>query len=588
MAIEINWSSTSGKVDKTGTISSNGFGGGNLTTNTGVDFPGLLETHLPQNNWITDSMTSINNNLAITESQLRDAIGSNLQTMTQQIEEFGTNYNQFAVEYGSRLDSYDAAQWYGVSLNTNGMVTGISLGSVNGTSGHDSYFKVAADKFIVGRSYDEDEEVTGDSSYATMWDYVTDTPIPAFAIEWNNEINSYDLAFNGRVSFKNLTGENGETIIDGGRLSTNFIDVGQPLGEAANINKHIGAFGSDSAADAFISANELIVTDGDSYYNTSTLVTMFRSGSSWVSTKGEDGEDGEDGATGPRGYTGSTGARGTMSLVVDVIVSGSTVSYYRFGDGSWTDPGSRDDLDTNDDYSNFFSYLIYQRAYDYGKDGDNIKYNVYTSTSSTSIVGTREAVHNGSEWMINVVAQFHGDVIVDGTLDVNRVKAGEIVADSVSSDWIYTNNLNADNITSGSLTKIESGIFLYGEVPPGTFSTFDNYPELMGSFTVGTYKTVLIVITYQCKLSNNTFNEHDDFGISVRAKVNGTTLGYDYSITEGYAATNTSGALLISLRTFNYYNGSLSLYVSAGQEQLGVNNIILKYSAIISKDVWDS
>lgn len=148
-----------------------------------------------------------------------------------------------------------AGQWYGLELVTdvNGKkyVTGFDVGALvyPESSSSDSYFRINADRFIVGGDL-------GDGAFSTAVDG-NGNPIPAFAIVQNG-VNPPEMYFNGKVNISSVP---------------------------SVFNKQIGKFASKVLLDVYLAENpNIVVNDGDTYLNTTQNIVYSWDGSAWLST----------------------------------------------------------------------------------------------------------------------------------------------------------------------------------------------------------------------------------------------------------------------------------------------------------------
>ena len=151
-----------------------------------------------------------------------------------------------------------AGQWYGLELVTdvNGKkyVTGFDAGAIvhPETGNSDSYFRINADRFIVGGDL-------GDGSFTSRVDE-NGEPIPAFSIVQSDD-GIPEMYFNGKVNISAIP-------------------------EA--LNKWIGDFASREALDLYLSLNpNIIVNDGDTYVDTNSGVLYTFTNGIWVSNTPE-------------------------------------------------------------------------------------------------------------------------------------------------------------------------------------------------------------------------------------------------------------------------------------------------------------
>ena len=138
-------------------------------------------------NGIRDTVLSLSDNLTQNYLSKAEAYSPNgLQTMASGIKESTATF----------VTNEQAGQWYGLELETSAdgkkYVTGFDMGAVvnPGQSSSDSYFRINADRFIVGGDI-------GDGNFAN--------DVPAFSIV-QNDYSTPRLKFNGLVEFSNING----------------------------------------------------------------------------------------------------------------------------------------------------------------------------------------------------------------------------------------------------------------------------------------------------------------------------------------------------------------------------------------------
>ena len=165
-----------------------------ILRNSNADFLDLVSK-------LTELRTDI---LTYVETNLETIILQQQEDIAVIAEQFGTSYNQAL-----------AASWYGLSVKAGGAVAGLEVGSLDPdvtTPGDESsYFRVVADNFIVGRAYedltqDEKDYLTANSlpNFGTVYNSQKQ-PVPALAITWDSQANTYKHYFNGIVNFNNLS-----------------------------------------------------------------------------------------------------------------------------------------------------------------------------------------------------------------------------------------------------------------------------------------------------------------------------------------------------------------------------------------------
>lgn len=164
-----------------------------LQTNPNVDFLNVVSK---LNELRTDILTYVEENVET--------------IILQQQEDIAVIAEQFGTFYQQAL----AASWYGLSVKAGGAVAGLEVGSldpdVTTPGDENSYFRVIADNFIVGRAYEdltqeEKDYLTSNNlpSFGTVYNE-DKTPVPALIITWDSVNNTYKHYFNGIVNFVNV------------------------------------------------------------------------------------------------------------------------------------------------------------------------------------------------------------------------------------------------------------------------------------------------------------------------------------------------------------------------------------------------
>ena len=166
---------------------------GILQTNPNVDFLNVVSK---LNELRTDILTYVEENLET--------------IILQQQEDIAVIAEQFGTFYQQAL----AASWYGLSVKAGGAVAGLEIGSldpdVTTPGDENSYFRVIADNFIVGRAYEdltpEEKDYLATNnlpSFGTVYNE-DKTPMPALIITWDSVNKTYKHYFNGIVNFVNV------------------------------------------------------------------------------------------------------------------------------------------------------------------------------------------------------------------------------------------------------------------------------------------------------------------------------------------------------------------------------------------------
>ena len=257
MNIAFNFTSSSGVIDRSGDIKANGFGSyaivpvgavSSFTDRFDEYWNGSYETEYTS---ITETAVAVDN--------LRDEVSTVLNgyTTTTQLAEYVNGNVGAAVteQFGSYVSNSTAASMYNLSVNANGHIAGFELGALGGDAKGSSYIKVNATNFLV---YADDGTTHTDAGAID---------IPTFAVGVNPTTGKTQVNFNGVVAFENLANNSGVTLIDGGKIDTEYLVVSEILAEeitAANITGGTitGTHGEFTLTDAYDSAQYALVGDG--------------------------------------------------------------------------------------------------------------------------------------------------------------------------------------------------------------------------------------------------------------------------------------------------------------------------------------
>lgn len=258
-------SSDSKVVDANGVIKQNGFSNFKLVpVNSGKGFKATFNEHFDDRidpvvielgkinaeatnikNRVLELSTNLTTNY-LSEAELFDP--DTIGLITSSIEEHTATF----------VTTKEAGQWYGLELTTdvNGKkyITGFDIGAiVTPESNHsDSYFRINADRFIVGSDL-------GDGSFSTAVG-PDGEPIPAFSIV-QNESGPPQMYFNGRVNMSAIP---------------------------TSVTKMIGNFASLTDLNLYLQDNpDIKLNPGDSYKNTTEKVMYFWDGVEWISADGK-------------------------------------------------------------------------------------------------------------------------------------------------------------------------------------------------------------------------------------------------------------------------------------------------------------
>jgi len=247
------------------------------------------------------TVTAVETDINILKETIVDKI-NNIESEVLSESALTTNASKIAsvlVETGTFATNAQLGQYYGLNLasTTSGVtyLTGFEVGQLTNTSGNspisDSFFRIAADKFILGTAV---PATGGGTTFASIGDE-DGAPTPVFATEYDSATEQYNISFNGVVRFDNLVNGSGTTIVDGGKINTDFIEIGQgSAGGTSTINKSIGRYPDDSQANAAVTLQGIVLSDGDSYFDITLGVTKYWDNGVWVTTQGVAGVPGKD------------------------------------------------------------------------------------------------------------------------------------------------------------------------------------------------------------------------------------------------------------------------------------------------------
>ena len=161
---------------------------------------------------LTNDILDASQRLDELNNDIKNYITDGLQTnVLQNTEDVAT----VTVQFGTFYDTATAASWYGLGVKAGEVITGLTIGSVDTdttTPGSGTgIFAINADSFQVARSITDITDPAelaylqaNNLPYGTMYDSVLGEIVPAFLIEWNG--TSYDIFFNGKTTFSNVTG----------------------------------------------------------------------------------------------------------------------------------------------------------------------------------------------------------------------------------------------------------------------------------------------------------------------------------------------------------------------------------------------
>ena len=255
-------SSDSKVIDKQGVIEQDGFNSFHLVpvSNKGSFDEKFNTAYEIKNTEVMQELASINQEANNIKNQVLD-LSTNL--VENYLSEASLYDSQQLINLASAIKestatfvtTEQAGQWYGLELITdsNGVkyATGFDIGAiVHPDSGNsDSYFRINADRFIVGGDL-------GDGGFSTTLD-ANGNPIPAFSIVQDG-LGVPQMYFNGKVNISSI-----------------------PIA----FNKLIGKFANKVLLDVYLAENpSVVVNDGDTWLNTTQNIVYSWDGDEWIST----------------------------------------------------------------------------------------------------------------------------------------------------------------------------------------------------------------------------------------------------------------------------------------------------------------
>ncbi len=317
---------------------------------------------------------------------------------------------------------------------------------------------------------------------------------------------TYDSEFWVKASRFKFVADDGVTVSTPFQISGNTVYVGWDAiagstkpedGATRNVNRGTWAGGISYAV------GDIVQYNGSSYTNKLATNNVDPTNTSYWALLASQGPAGATGATGPQGPTGS---RGTA------IGYGTSATNSAFTASTGLSP-------------------IY---------GDQL---VVTNSSGTIIY-----TYNGSSWGNSTVLQVHGDAVISGTLSANRIVAGSITVDKISST-----SFNAPGYTGAVFAPGYNAAVLYIQSPTGSnfipglhvkntnSSSFMYHMDVDSSSGGALYAAGKSSSAYTCKLWNNTLNTgiqtSGPYGIKVTGGVAPFTGCHDALISKSSVVT---------------------------------------------------
>jgi hypothetical protein len=357
-----------------------------------------------------------------------------------------------------------------------------------------------------------------------------------------NGVNSVKT-LKGPIRFTNLVDDNGETVIDGGYIKTDRINVDQVVISSNSVPVSLGTLTSDPTSPYTAGAfDEYEFKVGDLYYNSTEQKNKYWNGSSWENLGSSD--------------------------------ASSTIPYA----GPYTDHTSDNQRDA------YVTSVTGRQALD--KDVIN-----YLGNSTT---GQKYYVRESGTW--NPVALYiDGSAVINGTLTADKIQTSTITISSLNNDAGYTsfsagdvqnaidNNvttISGSKITTGtidasqvSVTNLNADNITSGSIAVSTLSSSGTTSTANGTFGLGTGSATVLGTTY----SSSVYGSANDNSIGVlgvgganRAGVIGTGSG---SVVGVLGVEGLAGLFYDGSNAVNLCDGTTALAVSGQLSVFGATNL---------------
>ena len=261
MPITIKITDSLGKV-KTGTLSYGGLNSHQIVPSGFASSFSTLFDNYWQQSGISNEFAQINAYVTDTKSSILSELDTRIVTLDSVEQIAGDTYTGFVTEYGATIGTLGSYQYYGLSLNNNGMITGFDISAYNSTTNSMesqssfSSFDIYSDNFRVMRSIQPWETDTYGDGKAGIRD-LNGNLLPAFSINWDPLSGTYNTFFNGSVTINGLP---------------------------QAVTSYLGEHESLAALNLYIAENAITVRDGDTYKNSTQNIVYMWDGDEWIST----------------------------------------------------------------------------------------------------------------------------------------------------------------------------------------------------------------------------------------------------------------------------------------------------------------
>lgn len=261
MPITIKITDSLGKV-KTGTLSYGGLNSHQIVPSGFASSFSTLFDNYWQQSGISNEFAQINAYVTDTKSSILSELDTRIVTLDSVEQIAGDTYTGFVTEYGATIGTLGSYQYYGLSLNNNGMITGFDISTYNSTTNSMesqssfSSFDIYSDNFRVMRSIQPWETDTYGDGKAGIRD-LNGNLLPAFSINWDPLSGTYNTFFNGKVTITGLP---------------------------QSVTNYLGEHESLAALNLYIAENAITVRDGDTYKNSTQNIVYMWDGDEWIST----------------------------------------------------------------------------------------------------------------------------------------------------------------------------------------------------------------------------------------------------------------------------------------------------------------
>ena len=291
--LEFNFGSDSGKISKGGSINmTGGFGGYEIVpVGTTVDFEQRFHD-VWSGTAYSGSYYSIQDAASYNQSLVNDVNALTAQYMIEDelIPTLASlpldNFASIKQEFGGYVSNGTAATKYGLKMTTTGsgrtMVSGFEMGSLTSNVTNESYFNVFSNNFMIyGPMGTAEEGLTHTDGAGTDKPVFSVRTVPAGEADAGNTYINFD----GKTVFENTVDSNGVTIIDGGFIRTDLLNVNSIQTQSLTVGDRVALTYFPSKQEMLDSPYQPAYVNGDRYLDeevTPSTVYVYTDGN-WIS-----------------------------------------------------------------------------------------------------------------------------------------------------------------------------------------------------------------------------------------------------------------------------------------------------------------